>query len=143
MKKNPLIELTIDEMDELNPTFCSPYVWIVRIQNQHGCAIDVDFYTPEEAPARQNDFLGDIPSIIFRTSFEAVECKLHGIEGDEAIDAILLAFSRYFEEGDAPHPDVSEFNISRDVDFKITTAWDRETDCFTLLANGELEYPEV
>ena len=140
MKKNPLIELTIDEMDESNPTFCSPCVWIVRIQNQDGCAVDVDFYSREEVPDKLSDFLSEIPIIIFRTTFEAVDCKLHNIEGEEAVDAILLAFSRYFEEDDAPHVSASQFKIFRDVDFEITTVWDKEMDCFTLLSDGELKY---
>ena len=141
MTKKPLIELDIDEMDEFNPTYCSPYVWIVRIVNQDGCAVDVDYYTPEEASGKLRDFLSKIPTLIFRRTFEAVNCKLHNIEKEEAIDAIVLAFSRYFEEGDALHVDASQFTINRDIDFKITTVWDGEIDRFTLLANGELEYP--
>lgn len=142
MQNTPLIELTIDEMDESNPTFCSPYVWIVRIHNQDGCAVDVDFYNPDKARDHLNNFLRDIPTILFRTIFEAVDCKLHDIDDYEAVDTILLAFARYFEEGDAPHIDAAEFNINRDVDFVITTAWDGETDYFTLLASGEIKYPK-
>ena len=143
MTKKPLIELAIDEMNENNPTYCSSYVWIVRIENQDGCAVDVDYYTPEEASEKLRCFISEISTIIFRTIFEAVNCKLHDIEREEAIDAILLAFARYFEEGDAPHTDASQLKINRDIDFKITTVWDGEIDCFTLLANGELEYPTV
>lgn len=140
MKKSPLIELTIDEMDKENPRPCSPYVWICRIHNQAGCAIDVDFYTPEQAPGKLRDFLCEIPTIIFRTTFEAVDCKLHGIQGEGAVDAILLAFSRYFEDDDSPHVNASHFKISRDIDFRITTAWNGEVDLFTLLTDGELRY---
>lgn len=137
---NPLIELTIDEANESKPTPCSPYVWIVRIQNQDGCAVDADFYTREEAKDKLREFLSEIPSILFRTTFEAIECRLHDIEGDEALDAILLAFSRYFEEDDAPHIDASQFKINHDIDFAITTAWNGETDHFTLLSSGEIEF---
>ena len=137
---NPLIEITIDELDEYAPTPCSPYVWIVRIENRDGCAVDADFYTAEEAPERVMEFLADTPNTIFRYTFEAIDCRLHDIEGEEAVDAILLAISRYFEEGDAPHVDASQFNIRRDIDFRITTAWDGKTDRFTLLADGEIEH---
>lgn len=136
----PLIELTIDELDKDNPTFCSPYVWIVRIENCDGCAVDVGFYRPEEAVERVKDFLTDTPVTIFRYTFEAIAGKLHEIAGSEAENAILLAPSRYFEEGDAPYVDASQFGIKRDINFSITTAWNGETDCFTLCADGELQY---
>lgn len=139
---NPLIELTIDEADESNPTPCNPYVWIVRIQNQDGCAVDADFYTREEAPDKLRDFLSEIPATIFRTTFEAIDCKLHDIEGREAIDAISIAIAKYFESDDeATKVDLTDFMIEQDVDFAITTAWDGETDRFTLLADGTIEYP--
>lgn len=141
---NPLIELTIDEADESKPAPCSPYVWIVRIHNQDGCAVDADFYTREEAPDKLRDFLIGIPTTIFRTTFEAIDCKLHDIEGREAIDAISVAIAKYFESDDeATKVDLSAFNIERDVDFAITTAWDGKTDYFTLLTEGELEYPSA
>ena len=139
---NPLIELTIDEADESKPTPCSPYVWIVRIQNQDGCAVDVDFYTREEAPEKLRDFLTDIPTTIFRTTFEAIDCRLHNIEGREAIDAISVAIAKYFESDDeSTKVDLSDITIERDVDFALTTAWNGETEYFTLLTDGSLEYP--
>lgn len=139
---NPLIELTIDEADESNPTPCSPYVWIVRIHNQDGCAVDADFYTCEKAPDKLRDFISKIPTTIFRTTFEAIDCKLHDIEGREAIDAISVALAKYFEcDDEATKVDLTDFMIEQDVDFAITTAWDGETDFFTLLADGTLEYP--
>ncbi|MDE6368706.1 MAG: hypothetical protein K2K94_05660, partial [Muribaculaceae bacterium] len=138
---NPLIELTIDEADEVKPTPCSPYVWIVRIQNQDGCAVDVDFYTREEAREKLRDFLADIPTTIFRTTFEAIDCKLHDIEGKEAIDAISVAIAKYFESDDeSTKVDLTDFTIERDVDFALTTAWNGETEYFTLLTDGTLEY---
>lgn len=87
------------------------------------------------------DFLSDTPNTIFRYTFEAIDCKLHDIDGDEAVDAIVLAISRYFEEGDAPHVETAQFSVRRDIDFKLTTAWDNKTESFTLLSNGEIEYP--
>ena len=141
MVRRPLIELTIDESDESTPTPCSPYVWIVTIENRDGCAVDADFYTPEEAPGKLADFLSDMPVTIFRYTFEAIDCKLHSIGGDEAIDAILLAFSRYFEDDNTPGPMTPELKIKRDIDFAVTTAWDGKTDRFTLLSDGTLKYP--
>ncbi len=145
---NPRIELTIAPTNKAKPTPCSPYVWVATIQNTPGCGIDVDFYTPEEAPTKFEDFLSKIPSILFRTTFEATECKLHGIEGKEAVDAIIVAIAKYLEDGDdtsegngAPRIDVSQFNLKRDVDFALTTTWNGKTTYFTLLADGEIEYP--
>lgn len=146
---NPLIELIIDKADESKLTQCSPYVWIVKGQNETGCAVDAGFYTPEDTAEKLADFLSEMPSTNLRTTFEAVRCRLHDIEGQEALDAILLAFSRYdavllgfkkvLEENDALLVDASLFKINRDVDFAVTTAWDGESYRFTLLADGELE----
>ena len=102
--------------------------------------MEADFYTREEAPEKLAEFLNEIPTTIFRSTFEAIECRLHDIEGREALDAIALAFARYFSDDDAPYIDASQFNLNRNIDFAITTAWDGETDHFTLLADGEIEY---
>lgn len=139
--KNPLIEIVVDEMNESKPTFCSPYIWIVTIQNTEGCAVDVDFYAPEQVREKLRDFFASVPSILFRTTFEAIECRLHDIEGEEAIDAITLAIAKYFEDEDNK-VDSSGFDIKRDVDFALTTAWDNETDRFTLRTDGELHFPQ-
>lgn len=145
---NPLIELIIDKADESKLTPCSPCVWIVKDQFIDGCAVDADFCTTEEIPEKFAGFMDGMSSedcIIY----EAVKCSMHDIEGQEALNAILLAFLRYdavllgskkvLEENDAPPVDPSLFNLHRDVDIAITTAWDDETYHYTLLPDGKLE----
>lgn len=134
---NPLIELTIDNANESKPTHCHPYVWIVRIQNNEGCAVDTGYYTQEEAPGKLKGFLNEIPTILFRTTYEAVSCKLHDIDGVEATVAISAAIAIYFG-GDIP-----KFKIERDIDFAITTAWNGETNYFTLLTDGDILLPSA
>lgn len=138
----PQIELIIDKADESNPTPCSPYVWIVSIQNCKSYAIDTNYYTSEEAPYRLSDFLKKVPIILSRATFEAVDCKLYDIKGKEATKAIYVAIAKYFErEDENTKTDLSQFKIRREVDFTITTVWDGKTTYFTLLSDNSLRFP--
>lgn len=141
MNTNPLIELTIDEMDESKPTPGNPYVWIVEIANRSGCAIDCDYYTEEEAPEKLREFFDEIGATIYRTTYEAIGHKFHDIDGDDAVDAICMGLSRYFE-GDDCIVENTYYDAPFDVDFAITTAWDGKTMRFTLHPDGEISLPE-
>lgn len=129
---NPTIELTIDINESDRPAPCTPYVWVILIEGVDGCAVDVDFYTADEAPRRLKEFESAMASYgLALDVYEATACKLSGIDGAEAEDAIALAINRYFY---TPGLDDSDYALPRDVDFRLTTAWDGHTDCFTLSA---------
>lgn len=137
MNDKPLIELTIDEMDESRPAVSSPCVWLVAMADRPGCAIDADYYTVEEMPGKLREFFGEIGASIFRTTYEAVDCRLHNIAGGDAVDAICMALSRYFEDEDAVVEN-TYYEADKDVDFAITTAWDGKTIRFTLHPDSQL-----
>lgn len=140
MNPNPSIELTIDEMNGTNPVACAPYVWIILMDDCSGCAVDCDFYTPEDAPAKLREFLDDAGFSLTRSVYEAVGCKLEGIEGDDAADAITMALLRYFENDDC-RVENTFYDASFDVDFTIKTAWNGETDRFTLHPDSKISFP--
>ena len=53
---NPSIELTFDEITGTQPAQCAPYVWLALMGDRGGCAVDCDFYSTEEAPAKFREF---------------------------------------------------------------------------------------
>lgn len=157
MIERPHIQLTIDVMDESHPTPCSPCVWVVLIDGRDGCATSVDYYPSADIPARLQEFLAEIDRALAadpaspcqeanlheitaptnREIYEATACTLHGIGGVDAVDAISMALSRYFETDDAP-ADNSYYHFPRPVDLSLTTAWNNRTDHLTLLPDSTL-----
>lgn len=139
MSTKPRIELTIDEMEGMKPASCLPYVWVVLMPDRSGCAVECDIYTSEEAPGKLQEFLSDVGNPDMRTVYEAVDCKLHDIEGDDAVDAISMALLKYFESDDCVVGNTF-YEALFDVDFVIKTAWNGESDSFILHPDGELSF---
>lgn len=139
MNTNPSIELTFDEITSQEPKESSPYVWVVRMADRSGCAIDCDYYTPEEAPTKFREFLDDAGFSLTRSVYEAVDCKLHDIYGDDAVDAIFMAILRLFEN-DNCRVGNTFYDAPFDVDFTIKTDCDNEIKRFTLHPDSHITY---
>lgn len=139
MNANPSIELTFEEITGSKPKESSPYVWVVRMADRSGCALDCDYYTPEESPARFKEFLEDAGFSLTRSVYEAVDCKFHGIEGDDAVDAIFMAILRLFENDDCIVENTF-YDAPFDVDFTIRTSWDNVTKRFTLHPDSHITF---
>lgn len=140
----PMITLVLDKLDEAKPTECSPYIWAVKLSD--GSAVDVNNYTPKEAPEKLRAFLSQIPAERISLALEAVYCFYSEVdfgEPQEAIDAIGIALPKYFEaESSEEQIDamrLEELGIDRNMDFRITTRWNGDTNYFTLLSNGEFK----
>ena len=135
---NPTIKLTVDGLQGKVPTPCSPYIWIALNHDQSECiGVDASFYSEEEAPEKLKELRDKVGPMLLSTLFEATSCELNGIEGEEAEDAIINAFFKYFEKDKW---EKCPFDIKREVDFELTTAWDGETQCFTLRLDSEIEF---
>lgn len=142
--RNPEIKLTFDEVElckspkQLRHT--APYVWIVMLAGRDGCCVEADYYSRDEAPAKLKELLDEMSEIDnIKWLFQATDCRLSGIEGDEAVDAISAAISRYFETGNAVDR-TSDIEIRRDVDFVVRTAFSDGVSRFTLHKDHSLSF---
>lgn len=140
-KQNPYIELTVDRMNESGPAACVPYLWIVRMADRSGCALDCDNYTSEEAPRRLHEFLDELGIAPTATVYEAIDCKLHDIVGEDAVDAIFMAILRYFESDDCKAENTF-YDAPCDVGFIVRTAWDGQVIRFTLHPDSRISFPD-
>lgn len=142
--RNPEIELTFDEVElgKSSKQLChtTPYIWIVMLAGRDGCCVDADYYSRDEAPAKLKELLDEMSEIDnVKWLFQATGCRLTGIAGDEAVDAISAAMSRYFETGDAVDG-TSDIEIRRDVDFVVRTVFSDDVSRFTLHKDHSLSF---
>lgn len=141
---NPEIQLTFDEVDlgstPKNLCHTAPYVWIVMLAGHDGCCVDAAYHSRGEAPLKFNDLLAEMSQIDnIKWVFQATGCRLTRIEGDEAVDAISAAMSRYFETGNAVDG-TSDIEIRRDVDFIVRAAFSDSVCRFTLHKDHTLSF---
>lgn len=142
--RNPEIELTFDEVElgKSSKQLChtTPYTWIVILAGRDGCCVEADYYSRDEAPAKLKELLDEMSEIDnVKWLFQATGCRLTGIDGDEAVDAISVAMSRYFETGDAVDG-TSDIEIRRDVDFVVRTAFSDDVSRFTLHIDRSISF---
>lgn len=142
--QNPEIQLTFDEVNlgstPKNLCHTAPYIWIVILAGRDGCCVEADYYSRDEAPAKLKELLDEMSEIDnVKWLFQATGCRLTGIAGDEAVDAISAAMSRYFETGDAVDG-TSDIEIRRDVDFVVRTAFSDDVSRFTLHKDHSLSF---
>ena len=137
---NPSIELTFDEITGTQPAICSPCVWLALMGDRRGCAVDCDFYSTEEAPAKFREFLNDAGFSLTRTVYQAVDYNFEGIYGDDAVDAIIMALIRYFETEDCIAENTF-YGAPFDVDFTLKFIGDSEYRHFTLHPDGTISTP--
>ncbi|MDE5882080.1 MAG: hypothetical protein K2H60_10150 [Muribaculaceae bacterium] len=136
---NPTIRLTMKRLKGASPTPCSPYVWLALNHDESTClAADVSSYSEEEAPEKLMELWHKLGSILFTNIYEATRCECDGIEGKEAEHAIINALFKYFEEENKEEK--CPYEIKREVDFVLTTAWDNKSQYFTLRLDGEIEF---
>ncbi len=136
---NPTIRLTMKKLKGASPTPCSPYVWLAFNHDESQClAADVSSYSEEEAPEKLMELWHKLGSILFTNIYEATRCECDGIEGKEAEHAIVNALFKYFEEENKEEK--CPYEIKREVDFVLTTAWDNKSQYFTLRLDGEIEF---
>lgn len=142
--QNPEIQLTFDEVNlgstPKNLCHTAPYVWIVMLAGHDGCCVDAAYHSRDEAPAKLKELLDEMSEIDnVKWLFQATGCRLTGIAGDEAVDAISAAMSRYFETGNAVDG-TSDIEIRRDVDFVVRTAFSDDVSRFTLHKDHSLSF---
>lgn len=137
MDITPSIELTFDKMNDDCPRPCTPYVWIVLMDNRSECAVYCDNHTSEEAPRKLQEFLNDTGVSFQSTVYEATDCTTHDIYGEDAVDAITMALLKYFES-ETCIAENTFFDAPFDVNFSIKTVWNGKTENFTLHPDGEL-----
>lgn len=142
--QNPEIQLTFDEVElgKSSKQLChtAPYVWIVMLAGHDGCCVDAAYHSRDEAPAKLKELLDEMSEIDnVKWLFQATGCRLTGIAGDEAVDAISAAMSRYFETGNAVDG-TSDIEIRRDVDFIVRAAFSDSVCRFTLHKDRSLSF---
>lgn len=139
MNINPSIDLAFDKMNDAGPRPCTPYVWIVLKDDRSECAVCCDIYTSEEASRKLQEFLNDAGMPQQSTVYEATDCITHDIYGEDAVDAITMAFLKYFES-ETCIAENTFYEAPFDVDFSIKIAWNGKTYSFTLHPNGEISF---
>lgn len=142
--QHPVIQLTFDEVDlgksPKNLCHTTPYVWIVILAGHDGCCVDAAYHSRNEAPSKFNDLLAEMSQIDnIKWVFQATDCQLTDICGDEAVDAISAAMSRYFETGNAVDG-TSGITIPRAVDFIVRAAFSDSISRFTLHTDKSISF---
>lgn len=142
--QNPKIELKFDEVNlgksPIELCHTAPYVWLVMLSGHDGCCVDAAYHSRGEAPLKFNDLLAEMSQIDnIKWVFQATGCRLTDIAGDEAVDAISAAMSRYFETGNAVDG-TSDIEIRRDVDFIVSAAFSDSVCRFTLHKDRSLSF---
>ncbi len=142
--QNPKIELKFDEVNlgksPIELCHTAPYVWLVMLSGHDGCCVDADYHSRGEASEKFRNLLDEMSEIDnIKWVFEAKECRLTGIGGDEAVAAISAAMSRYFETGNAVDG-TSDIEIRRDVDFIVRAAFSDSVCRFTLHKDRSLSF---
>lgn len=142
METNPSIEVTFEEITGTHPTPCEPYMWVATHADRPGCALDFDYYSHEEAPARFQEFLDDVGFSLTRTVYEAVDHKFCDIDGQDALDALMMGILRYFENDGFSVLNTFYDDAPWDVDITIKLVGNPDPIRFTLHPDSSISFPD-
>ncbi len=83
---------------------------------------------------------GGPTSTDYKSKYKIISCEYDEdwLEAKEAEEAIQNAMFKYFRKDDKWEK--CPFEIDREVDFELTTAWDGKTETFTLREDSEIEF---
>lgn len=142
METIPSIEVTFDEITGTQPTPSEPYMWMATHADRAGCALDFDYYSHDEAPAKFRDFLDDVGFSLTRTVYQAVDHKFCDIDGQDAIDALMMGILRYFETDGFSVMNTFYVDAPWDVDITIKLVGNPDPIRFTLHPDSSISFPD-